>query len=88
MRPMSFGLTTSGREKTKGKLRLLLAHLQPTHLYEILGDLRGPLLAFVNCKIWPMYKLSVDLVNKLSEKRMYMILDLLVLVLLSSCWRV
>lgn len=52
----------------KEKLRLLLAHLQPTHLYEILSDLRGPLLAFVNCKIWPMYKLSVDLVNKLSEK--------------------
>ena len=57
----------------KKKLRLLLAHLQPTHLYEILGDLRGPLLAFVDCKIWPMYKLSVDLANKLSEKRICMV---------------
>ena len=57
----------------KESLRSLLAQLQPTHLYEVLSDLRGPLLALVNCEIWPMYKLSVDLVNKLSEKRIYML---------------
>jgi len=67
--PMSFGLTMSGRRKTKEKLRSLLAQLQPAHLYEVLCDLGNPLLAFMNCEIWPMYKLSVDLMNILSEKR-------------------
>ena len=57
----------------KERLCSLLAHLQPTHFYKILGDLRDPLLAFMNCEIWPMYKLSVDLANKLSEELMYVV---------------
>ena len=57
----------------KENLLSLLAHLQPTHFYEILGDLCDPLLAFMNCEIWPMYKLSIDLVNELSERPIYVI---------------
>ena len=69
---MSFGLTMSECEK-KEEVASLLSQLQSAHFHEILGNLRDPLFAFVNCEIWPMYKLSVDLMNKLSETRMYMV---------------